>query len=255
MIKAFPPIRRLIEERDALRAQVAASSGAQSDSVYDSDAATAAGVAQGLHREIIGGMWDEIGRLQSKFLIDHGLRPEHKLLDIGCGSLRGGLHFIPFLNPGNYWGVDINDSLLEAGWSIELKEANLQDRQPREQLVCLKDFEFASLDAKFDFVLAQSVFSHLSFNRIRRCLSRLAPAMAPGGKFFATFFEINPDLDPEDPMPHPRGESETQSHLDPFHYSVEDFEYAIKRLPWSLHCHGDWNHPRDQNMLIFTASK
>ncbi len=38
----------------------------------------------------VGGLWDEIGQLQFDFLRAKGLLPRHKLLDFGCGSLRGG---------------------------------------------------------------------------------------------------------------------------------------------------------------------
>ncbi len=44
----------------------------------------------GTHRDMVGGMWEEIGRLQFEFLRARGLKPSHRLLDIGCGSLRGG---------------------------------------------------------------------------------------------------------------------------------------------------------------------
>ena len=42
------------------------------------------------HRGVVGGMWDEIGKLQFEFMVKQGLKSEHKFLDIGCGSLRGG---------------------------------------------------------------------------------------------------------------------------------------------------------------------
>jgi hypothetical protein len=52
------------------------------------------------HRGFIGGLWDELGRLQVDFPVSEGLEPAHVLLDIGCGSLRGGVHLIPYLEPG-----------------------------------------------------------------------------------------------------------------------------------------------------------
>ena len=67
------------------------------------------------HREYIGDKWDEIGKLQFDFLIKKGLKPHHKLIDIGCGSLRGGVHFINYLNKKNYFGTDINYDLIKIG--------------------------------------------------------------------------------------------------------------------------------------------
>ena len=60
------------------------------------------------HRDFIGGKWSEIGQLQFDFLLESGLQPHHKLLDIGCGCLRGGIHFINYLEASNYSGLDIN---------------------------------------------------------------------------------------------------------------------------------------------------
>lgn len=69
------------------------------------------------YQHAVGGMWKEIGRLQFDFLVAHGLAPSHLLLDMGCGTLRGGLHFIRYLEPGHYWGVDKGRDLLGRGWS------------------------------------------------------------------------------------------------------------------------------------------
>ena len=254
VVRQLPPIRRLVAERDKLRDALANRRGFQDDSVYDDGSFVAARVGEGAHRDAIGGLWDDVGKLQFQFLVDHGLKAEHRLLDVGCGPLRGGVHFIPYLDPGSYWGVDINASLLEAGWSEELGPANLQARQPRRQLVCLQDFEFNTLNERFDFAVAVSVFTHLNFNRIRRCLARLAPVLAPGGRLFATFFEAPSGEDGEAPLSHDPGGMITYSHRDPFHYRFEDFEHAVSTLPMSVHRHGDWHHPRDQKMLIFEAN-
>src|SRR5260370_28821072 len=91
-------------------------------------------VNAGHHREVVGGQWDEIGQLQFYFLKKNGLRADHSLLDIGCGCLRGGVHFIEYLEPDRYVGLDINQPLLDAVYDIELAAAGLQDRLPRGHL-------------------------------------------------------------------------------------------------------------------------
>jgi hypothetical protein len=154
LAKKLPPIKRLVEERDRLieehnrsievcdrlRVAVAASDSTHADSPYDNKGFITARVEASDHRAAIGGQWGEVGKIQYEFLLDQGLKPEHRLLDIGCGCLRGGVHFTPYLNPGNYWRIDHNNSLIEAGWNIELSELGFQSRQPRQQLVCLEDF-------------------------------------------------------------------------------------------------------------------
>ncbi|MGL5080430.1 MAG: hypothetical protein ACRC8A_02975 [Microcoleaceae cyanobacterium] len=55
----------------------------------------------GFHRQFVGGMWDEIGKLQFDFLLANNLKPSSKFLDVGCGALRGGIPFVPYLDKGN----------------------------------------------------------------------------------------------------------------------------------------------------------
>ncbi len=51
------------------------------------------------------------------------------MLDILCGSMRGGRRFVKYLEPGHYQGMDINPALLTAG-RRELAKAGVADRQP-----------------------------------------------------------------------------------------------------------------------------
>src|SRR6476619_314261 len=95
------------------------------DSTYDDRDLIDNEVREGRHRAVIGGMWEEIGALQLGFLVSQGLARSDKLLDIGCGCLRGGVHLVEYLDASNYYGVDINESLLQAGYQVELARAGL----------------------------------------------------------------------------------------------------------------------------------
>jgi hypothetical protein len=92
------------------------------------------------HRYYVGGMWDVNGKLQFDFLVQEGLKPEHSFLDVGCGSLRGGLYFIKYLDPGNYLGIDKEKKLIKIGIKKELGEVLLKEKRP-EFLISDK-FEF-----------------------------------------------------------------------------------------------------------------
>ena len=127
--------------------------------------------------------WEVLGRLQFDFLVSHGLRPEHYLLDVGCGPLRGGVHFVRYLEAGHYYGVDRRAERLKIGRDVELKLAGLTDKGA--VLTEMNDFGFERLEQSFDFALAQSVFTHLPANKIVRCLMNIERVLAPGGKFFA----------------------------------------------------------------------
>jgi len=139
------------------------------------------------HRHTIGSipLWEELGKLQFDYLVDHGLRPEHYLLDVGCGPLRGGLKFIPYLEPGHYFGVDKRADVIEESLRTELPQSGLAPRRPT--VLAMGDFGFERLNQNFDYAIAQSVFTHLSLNSIIRCLVNMDRVLVPGGQFFATF--------------------------------------------------------------------
>lgn len=204
-------------------------------------------IAAGRHRQKVGGRWDEIGRLQLEFLKEKGLRPTDALLDIGCGALRAGLHFMQWLAPGGYYGLDFNASLLEAG-RMEMNSAGLADRRP--QLLLTDRFECSSFGRTFRFMLANSVFTHLPLNSIERCLVEAARALAVDGRFFASYFDA----------PHWPALGEvrhldnivTHSDRNPYHYHFSVFEHLASRLQLQVERQLDWGHPRGMAMLIFS---
>lgn len=200
------------------------------------------------HRDFVGGMWEEIGKLQFDFVRQHGLLPSHRFLDVGCGALRGGIHFIRYLEPGNYYGIDMNASLIKAGREHELVEAGLTDRNPH--LLVNPSFEFQKFEATFHFALALSVFTHIGINSIQRCIANAAAVLEPGGRFYATYFP-SPRLHCLDDLQHLDG-IVSRSDADPFHYHFSVFQFLITDLPLSVQNIGDWGHPRGQHMLEFT---
>jgi SAM-dependent methyltransferase len=206
-------------------------------------------IAAGRHREVVGGAWDEIGRLQLDYLVDSGLAPSANLLDVGCGALRGGVHLAGYLEPGHYYGIDVNESLLRAALVKELPEAGLADRVPPENLRVTARFE-CDFGVAFDTALAVSVFTHLPLNHIRLCLFQVAAVMAPGGRFLATYFPA----DESAPFDKPVRQKATRTfpEHDPYHYLPSDLAWAATSVaPWDVRPIGDWGHPRGQHMIEF----
>ncbi len=204
-----------------------------------------------VHREMVGGYWDEIGTLQCNFLKDRGLLPKHKFVDVGCGAFRGGVHFIDYLDTGNYYGLDINESLIEAGL-LELKELNLQTKNPN--VLINSQFNLSFFNTKFDYGIAQSLFTHLLINNILRCLVEVSRVLKPDGKFYATFFEAPSSVYLDRLVQNP-GNTVTNYDSDPFHYSYEEFEMFARLSGLNVELIGDWDHPRNQKMLRFTLPK
>lgn len=204
-------------------------------------------IMSGEHRTLVGGLWEELGILQFEFIKTMGLLPEHKLLDVGCGAMRGGLHFVKYLNTGNYYGLDINTSLIEAA-KVELLGAGLEFRSPH--LLVDDKFDFSLFDVDFDYALAISVFTHLDINHIVRCLVNMQKTLRPDGKFYATFFEAPASVH-LNAIKHTPGGVVTNYDNDPFHYSYSEMKYLADQAGMKVDVVKNWVHPRDQKMLCF----
>lgn len=221
------------------------------DSYYDDQAYIHSLVEKGNHRAAIGGHWDRIGKLQFDTAVQAGLKPHHRLVDVGCGSLRGGVQFIPYLDPGHYFGTDVNASLIEAGRDIEL-DAEARARVPMENFCVSEDFRFDFGEARFDFAMAVSLFTHLRQNTIELCLRRLRPRMVPGGLFQATFFPA-PEGAPDTGLEQRDG-IVTFPHKDPYHYTLDQIATMARRTGWQFRWVGEFGHPRGQNLAEFIAA-
>jgi SAM-dependent methyltransferase len=206
-------------------------------------------IAAGKHRDFIGGHWDTHGENQLNFLTGQGLKPGDKFLDVGCGSLRAGRHLVDFLEPGNYYGIDANRSLIQAGYDVELTEEQ-RARLPVANLRANDRFD-GDFGVAFDMAIAQSVFTHVSLNHIRLCLFRLAKVIRPGGKFYATFFE-QPLSASVDKIVQREGGRPLFSEQNVFWYYRGDLKWAAEYGPWQFRYIGNWGHPVGQKMVEYT---
>jgi SAM-dependent methyltransferase len=121
-------------------------------------------------------------RFQIAFLRSQGLRPEHRLLDLGCGTLRGGIPIIEYLEARRYTGIEVRADVLALARE-ELKDDGLEIKQPT--LLVAEDLTELSI-APFDFIWAFSVLIHMDDEIARGCLEFVARHLDfPGGAFFA----------------------------------------------------------------------
>jgi len=199
----------------------------------------AAGVIAIGHRDYVGGMWDTMGRLQFDFLVERGLEPRHTLLDIACGSLRGGVHFIRYLDPGNYLGIEKEGALIKRALAKELPREVREEKRP--ELVVSGTFEFERFSKQADFSLAQSLFTHLNENDLDLCLGKLRENVASGHQLFATFA---PGSHTNEGRSHARAS---------FFYPPAQLEEIGERNGFAPHYIGGWGHPRNQMMMQLTA--
>ncbi|MGA9875034.1 MAG: class I SAM-dependent methyltransferase [Solirubrobacteraceae bacterium] len=127
-------------------------------------------------------LWAMKRRFQFEFLISRGLKPEQRLLDIGCGTLRGGIPVIEYLQPGHYVGIEAREDVLEEG-RRELAEAGLEDKQPL--LIHSTDLTRVQLADPVQLAWAFSVLIHMSDEILDACLGLVARVLAEGGEFYA----------------------------------------------------------------------
>jgi SAM-dependent methyltransferase len=130
--------------------------------------------------------WRKVGKQQFTYLVEHGLQPEHAILEIGCGNLRAGWRLIDHLDAANYYGVDISPDVILAAQDTVVRKT-LGEKLP--YLTVVKDMHFDFLpDEHFDWVHAHSVFSHCPLPIIEECFAHIARIMKPTGIFDFTFY-------------------------------------------------------------------
>jgi hypothetical protein len=201
-----------------------------------------AGVIQLGHREYVGGRWDELGKLQFDFLCAHGLRPDHVVLDVACGSLRAGVYLIPYLNANHYWGLEKEPDLVAAGVAHELAPGLQELKQPK--FLINSDFDVSAMTVAPDFIWVHSLLTHLPLEMIRTCLTELKSIAGPQTVCYATFF--NTPTQRQNPV---------QAHdHETFFYTLEELTACATSAGWKLKLIGDWGHPRGQQMLELRSS-
>ncbi|CAN5617970.1 class I SAM-dependent methyltransferase [soil metagenome] len=150
--------------------------------VMRSDAARSPEAAVGSKRH---DRWLALGKMQFDYLKKHGLRPDHRMLEIGCGNLRAGRLFIDYLEPGHYYGLDISPDILFAAQDTMVRYG-LQAKLPH--LTPVRDLRLDFLPDEFvDVAHAHSVFSHSPLSVIDECLAHVGRVLAPDGWFDFTF--------------------------------------------------------------------
>ena len=191
------------------------------------------------HRRYVGpqGHYDIASATQFMLLVTLGLREYHRLLDLGCGSLRVGRLLIPYLATGRYSGLDPARWLVEEGIQREVGCDLVRIKQPQFRYGA--DFELSAFGAPFDFVLANSIFTHASQSQIQKCFSEARACLAAPGLLVATFLEGSTDY-AGDEWVYPECVNYTYDCL---HRLSAEHGLCCARLVWP--------HPGDQSWIAF----
>ncbi len=120
-------------------------------------------LSQGKPHATLGGNLKEedfetSGKPMFERLKGFGLTEDDICVDYGCGTLRVGIHTIRYLKPGNFWGLEISEFLVEEGRKLigELAE----EKKPHLHVISPEAVEAAAA-AKPTFLVSTAVLIHV----------------------------------------------------------------------------------------------
>jgi SAM-dependent methyltransferase len=135
------------------------------------------------------GDFDVKGRVELDLLLMEGLKPEHTLIDFGCGNGRLAVHAIPALVGGFYIGIDISETFLRRARDRVRKRIPV----PPCRVGWVKQATppFPLEDECADMICAFSVFTHMEHEDSFRYLREAVRLMRPGGRFIFSCLPMN----------------------------------------------------------------
>ena len=133
-----------------------------------------------------------------------GLRPDHDVLDVGCGVGRTARYLCDYLDSdARYEGFDImEEMILWCQENITPRFPNFRftysplfntSYKPDAGLPSAATFAFPYPDESFDFAFAHSVFTHLPPESTANYLKELHRVLRPGGIGYTTWFLFDED--------------------------------------------------------------
>jgi len=189
----------------------------------------------------VGDLFEVMGKWQLQMMKNLGLKPQHSLLDVGCGCLRGGIHFIQYLEREKYFGVDKHLWLVTHGRDVLLPKHVLQKKLPH--FLVSEGFSFQKFSETFDFALAQSVFTHLSRQSILRALQQWRKVSHKDSRFISTWFIGQ--------KPRPADDDDQAA----FHYTRDEIEKMANSMGLEPIFRGAMAHPRHQVVVELVWQK
>ena len=129
--------------------------------------------------------FEDAGRRQLIALLNQGLCPESKVLDIGCGCLRTAYWLVRFLDAGCYHGIEPARSRVEYGLHHLFTPELVAQKRPRFDFN--SHFDASAFATKFDYFLAGSIWSHASKPQIETTLDLFLRDSTPTGIFLASY--------------------------------------------------------------------
>ena len=131
-----------------------------------------------------------------------GLRPEHQVLEPGCGPGRNARFIAPFLDPerGAFAGFDLSAPSIDWAKKTITKQfpnaqfvhANIKNAayNPAGDLLA-SEYQFPYEDERFDVVFLPSVFTHMDQEGFEGYVAEIHRVMKPGGALLSWHFLVD----------------------------------------------------------------
>lgn len=134
--------------------------------------------------QAVGGDFVTVGLLEFSLLKSLGLRPDHRVIDVGCGSGRLAAWLAGYLAAASegYLGTDILPPLLAHARDIS--------RRPDWRFELTDGQSVPAADASADFVCFFSVMTHLTHEETWQYILEARRVLRPGGLLVASFLEF-----------------------------------------------------------------
>jgi SAM-dependent methyltransferase len=123
--------------------------------------------------------WEAAESKFQRWLKTMALKKTQRLIEYGCGSLRLGAHFIRYLEPGRFFGMDVVSGFYETGLEA-LGPAMVAEKKPRlgviDEATLADGVAFAA-----DFVCSNTVCVHVHPDEIQQYFRNLVRLTAKPG--------------------------------------------------------------------------
>ena len=124
------------------------------------------------------------GHKEVSRLLTEGLKPEDVCVDYGCGTLRIGVQVMDYLQPGNYWGFDIDNFLLEEGRKL-VGEEKMAAKRPNLRVIAPAALAEAAA-CKPAMLFSYAVLIHVHPLELNEYWSNILSVIGDSGKAIVT---------------------------------------------------------------------
>ena len=129
--------------------------------------------------------FERAGREQMVMLLQTGLLPESRVLEIGCGCLRVAYWLVRFLEPGGYSGIEPARARVHHGLQHLFSTEEIVLKRP--QFHYNADFDTSVFGTRFDYFIARSIWTHSSKAQIETTLDGFVRDTGDNGVFLASY--------------------------------------------------------------------